>query len=186
MLLLSPFAGQLGQTIGARIPLTVGPIVAAVGLFMLSRRRRRRQLRARRAPRRDRVGRRHGDHRGTADGGGAGQRRRRDGGCGVGRQQRRRPLRERCWLWRPCPALAGIATGGSLADSIDSGYQTALQITAVSTAIGGVIAAFLVGRTAEVRPTAHPGIGHACNDAASSCTNHPVSDTRQGAGPCGV
>ena len=36
MLLLSPFAGQLGQKIGARIPLTVGPLVAAVGLFLLS------------------------------------------------------------------------------------------------------------------------------------------------------
>ena len=63
------------------------------------------------------------------------------------------------------PALAGIATGGSLADSIDSGYQTALRIAAVSTTVGGVIAAFLVGRTAEVHPTAHPEIGYACQDA---------------------
>jgi hypothetical protein len=60
------------------------------------------------------------------------------------------------------PALAGIATGGTIADSLDSGYDTAMRIAAVTTAIGGVIAAFLVGRTAAVRPTAHPDIGHAC------------------------
>jgi hypothetical protein len=63
------------------------------------------------------------------------------------------------------PGLAGIATSGSLADSIDAGYQTALRISAVSTAIGGFVAAFLVGRTAKVRPTAHPGVGQACQDA---------------------
>ena len=60
------------------------------------------------------------------------------------------------------PALAGITTEGSLADSIESGYQTAVRITAVCTAIGGLIAACLVGRTAKVQPTAHPDIGVAC------------------------
>jgi EmrB/QacA subfamily drug resistance transporter len=36
MLLFSPQAGKLGQRIGARTPMTVGPIVLAVGLLMLS------------------------------------------------------------------------------------------------------------------------------------------------------
>jgi EmrB/QacA subfamily drug resistance transporter len=36
MLLFSPQAGALGQRIGPRIPMTVGPIVLAVGLVMLS------------------------------------------------------------------------------------------------------------------------------------------------------
>jgi hypothetical protein len=75
------------------------------------------------------------------------------------------------------PGLAGIATGGSLADSIDAGYETALRIAAVSTAVGGVIAALLVGRTAQVRPTAHPGIGQSCQDAALLVHEQLVSDT---------
>jgi EmrB/QacA subfamily drug resistance transporter len=36
MLLLSPKAGQLGQRVGARLPLTVGPIVAGFGILLLS------------------------------------------------------------------------------------------------------------------------------------------------------
>jgi EmrB/QacA subfamily drug resistance transporter len=37
MLLFSPQAGALGQRIGPRIPMTIGPIVLAVGLVLLSR-----------------------------------------------------------------------------------------------------------------------------------------------------
>ena len=37
MLFLSPAAGQLGQKVGARLPMTVGPIVAAAGILLLSR-----------------------------------------------------------------------------------------------------------------------------------------------------
>src|SRR5687767_4247102 len=36
MLLLSPSAGALAQRIGPRIPLTVGPIVVAAGMWMMS------------------------------------------------------------------------------------------------------------------------------------------------------
>jgi Na+/melibiose symporter-like transporter len=36
MLLLSPSAGALAQRIGPRLPLTVGPLVVAAGMFMLS------------------------------------------------------------------------------------------------------------------------------------------------------
>lgn len=36
MLLLSPRAGKLGERIGARIPMTVGPLVLALGLVLLS------------------------------------------------------------------------------------------------------------------------------------------------------
>jgi EmrB/QacA subfamily drug resistance transporter len=164
MLVLSPFAGQLGQRVGARIPLTVGPIVAAVGLFVLS-------------------GLGAGDSylRDVLPGvivlslgmaitvapltaavlGSVG-----DEMAGVASGVNNAVARFASMLAvAALPGLAGIATGGSLADSIDSGYQTALRIAAVSTAVGGVIAALLVGRTAEVRPTAHPGIGYACQDA---------------------
>jgi EmrB/QacA subfamily drug resistance transporter len=164
MLVLSPFAGQLGQRVGARIPLTVGPIVASVGLFMLS-------------------GLGVGDSyvRDVLPGvivlslgmaitvapltaavlGSVG-----DEMAGVASGVNNAVARFASMLAvAALPGLAGIATGGSLAESIDSGYQTALRIAAVVTAVGGVVAAFLVGRTAEVRPTAHPGIGYACQDA---------------------
>lgn len=36
MLIFSPRAGQLGQKVGAQIPLTVGPLIAAVGLLWLA------------------------------------------------------------------------------------------------------------------------------------------------------
>ena len=54
-----------------------------------------------------------------------------------------------------------------------------MRISAVCTAIGGVIAAFLVGRTADVRPVAHPAVGHACNDpgVVIGHTQRSVSDT---------
>jgi Na+/melibiose symporter-like transporter len=37
MLILSPKAGDLAQTIGPRIPMTVGPIVTAAGLLLMAR-----------------------------------------------------------------------------------------------------------------------------------------------------
>jgi EmrB/QacA subfamily drug resistance transporter len=161
MLLLSPFAGQLGQRIGARIPLTVGPLIAAAGLFVLS-------------------GLGAGDSYvgdvlpgvvvlgigmavtvapltaavlGSVS----------DDMAGVASGVNNAVARFAGMLAvAALPGLAGIAAGGSIADSIDAGYDTAMVIAAVTTAAGGMIAAFLVGRTAEVRPTAHPDIGHAC------------------------
>ena len=37
MLLLSPRAGRLAQRIGPRVPMTIGPLVVAMGLFLLAR-----------------------------------------------------------------------------------------------------------------------------------------------------
>ena len=37
MLLLSPQAGKVGQRLGPRVPMTVGPLVAAVGFLLLGR-----------------------------------------------------------------------------------------------------------------------------------------------------
>jgi MFS family permease len=161
MLLLSPFAGQLGQRIGERIPLTVGPLVAGAGLFVLSA-----------------LG--PGDRYvgdvlpgvvvlgigmaitvaplTAAVLGSVG-----DDMAGVASGVNNAVARFAGMLAvAALPGLAGIAADGSIADSIDAGYDTAMVIAAVTTAVGGMIAACLVGRTAEVRPTAHPDIGHAC------------------------
>jgi EmrB/QacA subfamily drug resistance transporter len=165
MLLLSPYAGQLGQRIGARLPLTIGPIVAAVGMYLLGA-----------------LG--PGDsYLGdvlpgvvvlgvgmaitvapltAAVLGSVG-----DDQAGVASGVNNAVARFAGMLAvAALPGLAGIATGGSIADSLDSGYEKAVNIAAVCTAIGGLVAAAMVGRTAAVRPTAHPSVEHACNDAA--------------------
>jgi EmrB/QacA subfamily drug resistance transporter len=165
MLLLSPIAGRIGQKIGARIPLTVGPILAAAGIFLLA---------------------------GIAPGdeyvvdvlpgvlvlglgmaitvapltaavlGSVG-----DDQAGVASGVNNAVARFAGLLAvAVLPGVAGIDTAGSVAESLESGYETALAVAAVCTAAGGIVAALLVGRTARVRPTAHPAIGHACNDPA--------------------
>ena len=165
MLLLSPIAGRIGQKIGARIPLTVGPIVASIGIFLL----------ATIAP---------GDGY-VADVlpgvlvlgvgmavtvapltaavlGSVG-----DDQAGVASGVNNAVARFAGLLAvAVLPGVAGIDTGSSVAESLQSGYERALQVAAVCTAAGGVVAALLVGRTARVRTTAHPAVGHACNDAA--------------------
>ena len=161
MLLLSPFAGQLGQKIGARLPLTVGPLVAAAGLLLLGG-----------------IEAAHSYLSDVLPGvivlgvgmaitvapltaavlGSVG-----DDMAGVASGVNNAVARFAGMLAvAALPGLAGIATSGSLADSMDRGYQTAMRIAGVCTALGGVAAACLVGRTAIVHPTAHPDIGHAC------------------------
>jgi EmrB/QacA subfamily drug resistance transporter len=176
VLLLSPYAGQLGQRIGARIPLTVGPIVAGVGVFLLSRVDAGDSyvsdvlpgvmvlgtgMAITVAPLTAAVlGSVGVDLAGVASG----------VNNAVARFAGMLAV-------AALPGLAGFATSGSIADSIDSGYETALRIAAVCTALGGVIAMVLVDRTADVRPTAHPDIGHACYDAALAVRHDLVSDT---------
>jgi EmrB/QacA subfamily drug resistance transporter len=165
MLLLSPMAGRVGQKIGARIPLTVGPIIAAVGIFLLAA-----------------IG--PGD-RYVSDVlpgvlvlgvgmaitvapltaavlGSVG-----DDQAGVASGVNNAVARFAGLLAvAVLPGVAGIDTGSSVAESLESGYEQALRVAAVCTAAGGVVAALLVGRTVQVRVTAHPAVGHACHDAA--------------------
>jgi hypothetical protein len=64
------------------------------------------------------------------------------------------------------PALAGIGVGEQIAQSVADGYSAAMRIAAIATASGGIIAAITVRRTAVVEPTIHPDPTHACGDAA--------------------
>jgi EmrB/QacA subfamily drug resistance transporter len=63
------------------------------------------------------------------------------------------------------PAVAGIDTGGGVARSLDSGYPTALRISAAICAAGAVIAWLTVRSSASVRSVIHPDPQHACHDA---------------------
>jgi len=62
------------------------------------------------------------------------------------------------------PAVAGIDTGGGVARSLESGYPTALRISAAICATGAVIAWLTVRSSAPVRSIIHPDPQHACHD----------------------
>ncbi len=155
LLLFSPAAGQLGQAIGPRLPLTVGPIVAGLGILWLGA-----------------IG--PGDHYLTSvlpavlvfgagmtlvvaplttavlasvD----------DRVTGTASGVNNAVARLAGLLAvAALPGLAGITTGDSLADDLAQGYGTALRLAALATAAGGVVAFFLVesGRPEEaLEPT---------------------------------
>ena len=163
MLTLSAAAGRLGQRVGARIPMTVGPLVAAFGILLLS-------------------GVAPGDEYLTAvlPGvavfglgmaitvapltaavlGSVG-----DEMTGIGSGVNNAVARLAGLLAvAVLPALAGIAADGPIELSLDRGYGTALRIAAIVTALGGVIAALAVRETSRVRPVAHPSHLQACHD----------------------
>jgi EmrB/QacA subfamily drug resistance transporter len=163
MLLVSPAAGQLGQRIGPRIPMTVGPLVAACGLVLFGQ-----------------IG--PGDSYissvlpavlmfgfgmaltvaplTAAVLGSVG-----DGQAGIASGVNNAVARLAGLLAVAIlPALAGIATDESLATSLDTGYSTALRIAAGLCAAGGVISAVLVRDAASVRNTVHPAVTSACQD----------------------
>lgn len=163
MLLLSAAAGQLGQRIGPRVPLTVGPLVAGAGLVLL----------------------------GGVSGGdrylvdvlpgvlvfgsgmtltvapltaavlGAVDERRAGVASGVNNAVSRLAG---LLAVAAVPALAGIATDGPVAASLEAGFADALRICAALCAMGGVVAMALVREGAPVRPVVHPSPLHACHD----------------------
>jgi EmrB/QacA subfamily drug resistance transporter len=165
LLVLSPSAGQVAQRIGARVPLTVGPLIAAVGIVIL----------------------------GTVDAGdsyvglvlpgiaifglgmaitvapltaavlGAVD----DEFVGVASGVSNAVARFAGMLAvAALPAIAGISAASTLAAGLADGYQDALRIAAVTTSLGGLTAALFVGQTARVRPTANPAVQQPCCDPA--------------------
>lgn len=165
MAVFSSKAGALSQRIGARIPLTVGPVVAGAGIMLLGR-----------------VG--PGDTYVTGVLPGVAT-------FGAGMAITVAPLTAAVLgslsdqqagiasgannavsrfagliAVAALPALAGIGVGEQIADSIADGYSTAMGIAAAATAIGGIVAVLTVRRTAVVQPTVHPDPRQACGDAA--------------------
>jgi EmrB/QacA subfamily drug resistance transporter len=62
------------------------------------------------------------------------------------------------------PTVAGIDTGGGVARSLDTGYPAALRISAAACAAGAVIAWVFVRDSARLRPVTHPAPTHGCHD----------------------
>ena len=164
MLTLSPAAGWVGDRIGPRVPMTVGPLVAGVGLFLLG------QL----GP---------GDHYvpdvltgvivfglgmattvaplTSAVLAGVNEAR-----TGVASGVNNAVARFAGLLAvAALPALAGIATDESLAAGLDAGFTRALRICAALCVSGGVVAAVMVRAGHPVRRTMHPSPSYACQDA---------------------
>lgn len=163
MLTLSSKAGQLAQRIGARWPMTVGPLVTAAGIILLSRVSPGSRyvtdvlpgivvfglgMALTVAPLTAAVLASVGDEM-----------------TGVASGVNNAVARLAGLLAvAGLPALAGIATDGSVGASLDHGYATALRIAAFVTSFGGVVAALLVRETSRVRTAPHPSPFHACHD----------------------
>jgi hypothetical protein len=163
MLVLSARVGSVAQQVGARLPMTVGPLLSAAGLLLFSS-----------------IG--PGDGYATAVLPavtlfglgmtvtvapltaavlGAVDRRR----SGVASAVNNVAARLAGLLGiAVIPALAGINTGGGVARSLDSGYPTALWICAAGCAAGGAIAWLFVRSSASIRSITHPDPQHACHD----------------------
>lgn len=165
MLVLSPTAGAFGQRVGPRAPMTVGPLVAAVGLWLFGG-----------------VG--PGDRYLTDVFPAAVV-------FGLGMSITVAPLTSAVLGAVPdertgvasgvnnavarlagllavavLPPLAGMGSGDDLAASLDQGYTRALGMAAVLCAAGGAVAFAVVRRAEPVTATVHPSPDHGCHDAA--------------------
>ncbi len=163
MLLLSPTAGQLGRTLGARLPMTVGPIVAGLGLLLMG-------------------GIEPGDEYLTgvlpsvlvfglgmsitvapltAAVLGSVEEQRVGVASGVNNAVARLAG---LLAVAALPALAGIDTAGSVATSLDAGFGTALRICAALCVAGGLVAAATMGDTRFEPAAVQPSVDHGCQD----------------------
>jgi EmrB/QacA subfamily drug resistance transporter len=163
MVTLSARVGGLAQRVGPRIPMTVGPLLSAVGLLLFAE-----------------VG--PGDRYVvavlpavtlfglgmtvtvaplTAAVLGAVDRRR----AGVASAVNNVAARLAGLLGiAVIPAVAGIDTESGVARSLDSGYPGALRLSATACAAGAVIAWLFVRDAARVRAVTHPAQTHGCHD----------------------
>ena len=163
LLVVSPGAGQLSQRLGARVPMTAGPIIAAGGMILLSRI----------SP---------GDRYATGVLPGVVI-------FGLGMSLTVAPLtaavfasvdEERAGVASGInnaaarvagllavavlPALSGIPTDGAVASGLGSGFATGMRISAATTALGGVIAFAAIRGTARVCSVPQPSVLYSCHD----------------------
>jgi EmrB/QacA subfamily drug resistance transporter len=161
MLLFSARAGALAQRIGPRAPMTAGPLVAAGGLFLLARVRPGTSYAGRVLPALIVFG------AGltltvaplTAAVLAAVEERHVGAGSGVNNAVARLGGLIAVAV---LPSLARITT--SSPQTLSAGFATAMRISAVLCAGGGVLAYATVRSGADVRVVPHPSVLHACHD----------------------
>ena len=165
MLFLSPTSGKVAQRIGARVPMTVGPVMTGAGMLLLSRVAPGSRyvtgvlpgilvfglgLVATVAPLTAAV-------LASVD----------DSRVGVASGINNAAARLAGLLAvAVLPGVAGIDPGRSLGSGLASGYSSALQISAGLCVLGGIVAWVFVRRTAPVRPVPHPSPFAACQHPA--------------------
>jgi len=163
MLFLSPRAGALAQRMGPRLPMTVGPLVAAAGLVLFSRVSAgdgyagvvlpavivfALGMALTVAPLTSAVLAAVDErHAGVAS--------------GVNNAVARLAG---LLAVAVLPAVAGISSGASLAAGLERGFVTALRLSAALCALGGLVAAILVRRGSPVPAMVHPSPSHACHE----------------------
>jgi EmrB/QacA subfamily drug resistance transporter len=161
MLLFSARAGALAQRVGPRLPMTLGPIVAAVGLALFSRVGSGvgyvatvfpavaifgAGLTLTVAPLTAAVLAAVDDHHVGA-------------GSGVNNAVARLGGLIAVAV---LPAVVGIDAGSP--QTIDSGFSTAMLVCAVTCAAGGIVAALTIREGANVRAVTQPSAMHPCHD----------------------
>lgn len=163
LLILSSPAGELGQRIGARIPLTVGPLVAGAGILLMAGISPGDEYLTGVAPAIVVFG--LGMALTVAPLTAAVLASVEDDVAGMGSGVNNAVARLAGLVAvAALPALAGIAADDQIAASLDSGYELALQIAAAVTAAGGLVAWLLVRQTAAVQSVPQPSVLHPCGD----------------------
>lgn len=163
MLWLSPKAGQLSSRIGPRLPMTVGPLLAAAGMLLFSRI----------SP---------GDHYATSVLPAVVT-------FGLGMALTVAPLTATVLgsvgpdltgvasgvnnavsrlagllAVAVLPALAGIALGDSIETALADGFATAMHLAAILCGIGAAVSFAMIRQAAKTKPVVHPSPQMACGD----------------------
>jgi EmrB/QacA subfamily drug resistance transporter len=163
MLWLSPKAGQLSQRVGPRIPMTVGPLIAGLGMLLFSRVAPGDSYAVNVLPAVLTFG--LGMAITVAPLTATVLASVSDAMAGVASGVNNAVSRLAGLLAvAVLPALAGIAIGDSLETALADGYETALRMSAVLCAVGGAVAFAMVQRGTATRPVIHPSPQVACGD----------------------
>ena len=165
MLALSSTAGRVAQRIGARLPMTLGPFVTAIGMLLFARLASGMSYLSGVLPATVVFG--IGMSITVAPLTAAVLASVDDSIMGVASGINNAVARLAGLLAvAVLPGLAGIDPGRSLRYGLDAGYVSALRISAGLCAAGGVAAFLFVRRTAPVSPTPHPSPFAGCQDPA--------------------
>ncbi|HRW39235.1 MAG: MFS transporter [Acidimicrobiales bacterium] len=168
MLVLSPRAGALAQRIGARVPMTVGPLVIAVGVAWLGRVEPGDAYATGVLPPTITFG--LGLSLTVAPLTAAVLAAVDDRALGIGSATNNAVARLGGLLAvAVLPAAAGVDLDGATATGLP-GYRTAMTAAAVLCLVGAAVAAATIRRTSEVEPSVQPSVLQSCLDPCTDPT----------------